>query len=373
MRLIKKNQFFCSSAERTGGHPGDFYINLSELDQAEDLFYKIYLQQFVIRYDKPYITGNNNLVRVAVGVGGGVGTYSELRIPEGGPSIIDLVNYINGAVSATGDLANMASIFFKCTYLPGTGRVSFTAADSFSIDFAAPNSAHVPLGFNATVVEGIAAPGVSAIANSVRPGVLSFVSTIDVTASFGANSRFVTQAGGAPLVTEICASAPILGPYLSNVAYADIVGANGLIAHSARQDFSRLHITVKDNTRQPFTPLEDWPFVVAVETWRDDFSDAFETLSKILTVLQIDAIGQTFTERRELLENADLDIALPEDFQRKPETNAPPEMQPLQNDPSKYPQPPPDLGGLVPFEYQNELSLNNPETIRRQIKRARGA
>lgn len=384
MRQLSKKQVYASSADRPvgTGTTGNFLLNIGqsalELDKGEDVYYKIYLQQFVIRWDDPYIfatTGQytgNSLVQIARNYGAGpIYTFYDFTIPTGGPSATEIASIITSAVAGTA--ANQIPNF-SLTYDAPTGKFRFGADPAVSItpyQVLFPTgrpTAHKVLGFvqgttylvnDAT---GILGPNIACPCS---------VQTIDVSCTFGGDNRFSTQNRVAAEPTNTCASAPILSPWLSNVAYVDVTGANGLIATSARTDFQKLQVVVSNSDDRQWDPVNDWQFVVSIEAWKETDDKLLRTTEDMLHVLQIGTIGATFNERRYLLKDADLDIPLPDEFTKPPESNAD-DPALLQNDPSKYPPPPPDLGGLVPFDFVDRLSLNDPANERAALKRARG-
>jgi len=350
MRLVDKFQFYCNSAERIDrAQPtGDFSYNIPfSFDDAPNTYLKFYLQSFVVGNDAVPIHAEpnaNNAFTVEV-VGGATSTFA---IPEGGPSVTQIADWWNqsrDAIPRIGPPAPNDVLGYSpgqvieqapnvpgltATFCPHTGRFMFANTTIHEIEIAG-GSAYRALGFDAP-----GGPNDSIVvepeSTGYSPNLVSVtdVTTIDVECSFG-DDRFQTRGGFG--TTQRCATAPVLGPFRSDVSYADIVGANGTFQRVSRQQLYGLTVRCLTTTGEVFNPVRDWPFVIACEIWVDDTDVTNGLLREIRDGLKI---------------------------------------QDPEPDPSKFPEPPPDPTGLIPFADTHLLSLNDPEYIARQLKRARG-
>lgn len=405
MRQVEKLQFYCSSADRTNPNDstGSFSINIQQtFADDEDLYVKWYVQSACVRYDQAPINATNNLFIYTPDVSV-PGTYVTYTIPTGAPSVASIIAWWNGTVLTpnTGFFANgvwsqagpgqQMPLFWDASTWKFQLQPNSFSGTSYSIGFPTTNSAALLFGGYPGAYYTVPAPSATVVAVEF-PNVVSMSvpKAVIMGCSFGDNSRFTIHSGSTA-VTNQTAFMPILNGFLSNVCYTDQSGSNGCLMRTSRQQQWTLKIELYLDpyitqasgaiVSTPFVPLNDWPFVLAAELWRDDdavntkqLQTANEHLSDVLHVLQIQTVSKELNQKRALLKSADLFIPLPVDLAYDPDTNATEDQQPLANDPSRYPQPPPDYGaiGLVPQGYERFFSLNSEQAVRDQLVRAQG-
>lgn len=327
MRLTKKIQVFCNTADRVSGVPGDFSINIPvHLDYTDNVQYKIYLQSYCVRNDFPSVTANNCNFEIGITVTGNT-TWTPYALPLGNPSVLDILKYLQ-------QTCNLSYTTFNTVQ----GKFNFNELQTFALRFTVAKNCAQALGF----VSGQTYSQPTASVNIVA---ISKLQTLDLACSVGGDRYSTTNSKFSN--TTLVASAAVLVPFLGNITYVDIDGANGLFVDAATLD--NVQIKLYDNTKTELFPVLDWSFVIAVETWVDDLAEMAggstetrELLKQVADFLQLLTVGQG-------LQNEQTQASGAQTFTVDPNVENPHEA-PAGLPPPSDPEPPPDYYGLIPAE-----------------------
>lgn len=264
MRLISKRQIFARSSDRLGfqvpnvqnpdvnvTNTGNFTLDCGQqqyLSEADE--YKVYLQSYNIRNDFYQISSDlkNNTVVFRIGVA----PYNTYVIPDGSPDEPDLVGYLKawGLNSAA--------------YNKVTGKLAFNEASAITFDNTGPSSAYKALGMRPGLFTTV--PAGPALTNYQIS--LQTITDIDVLCSTISEDRYETSANGLQQSQRVARS-PLNMPFMGQITYTDLNGANGTFVSGAKDTLDQFVIQLRSSDGFLLVPGQEWSLVIAVEIWSD--------------------------------------------------------------------------------------------------------